>query len=50
MPPVYTLSLQSLPFAIGAHNNQISHLLTRVIFEDIRRFSQVLIETILARN
>jgi hypothetical protein len=33
--------LESLPFGIGAHNNQIPQLLTRVLLDDIRRFSKV---------
>jgi hypothetical protein len=33
--------LETLPFGIGAHNNQISQLLTRVLLDDIRRFSKV---------
>ena len=38
---MYQISLESAKFAIGAHNNQIPQLLTRVILDDIRRFSRV---------
>jgi len=33
--------LDSLQFGIGAHNNQIPQLLTRVLLEDIRYFTKV---------
>jgi len=33
--------LETLQFGIGAHNNQIPQLLTRVLLDDIRRFSRV---------
>jgi len=37
----YQIPIQSLPFAIAAHNSQVSHYLTRVLINDIRRFSQL---------
>jgi len=37
----YQIPIQSLPFAISALTNQISHYLTRVLIDDIRRFSQL---------
>jgi hypothetical protein len=37
----HPITLESMPFAIGAHNNQISQLLTRVILDDIKRFTKV---------
>ena len=41
--PAYQFPLESMPFSIGAHNNQIPQLLTRVMLDDIQRFSKVLI-------
>lgn len=38
---IHQFALESLQFGIGAHNNQIPQLLTRVIFDDIRKFSKV---------
>lgn len=40
--PATQIPLESLPFGIGAHNNQIPQLLTRVIMDDIQRFAPVL--------
>lgn len=41
MLPVFQIPLESVRFGIGAHNNQIPQLLTRVIIDDIQRFSNV---------
>ncbi|CAF4440779.1 unnamed protein product, partial [Adineta steineri] len=41
MTPIFQIPLESLVFGIGAHNSQIPQLLTRVILEDIKRFSRV---------
>ncbi|CAF2722281.1 unnamed protein product [Rotaria sp. Silwood2] len=41
MSPIYHILLESLQFGIGAHNNQIPQLLTRVILDDIQRFSKI---------
>jgi hypothetical protein len=35
------MELESLPFAIGQHTTQTPQLLTRVILNDIKRFSKV---------
>ncbi|CAF1089274.1 unnamed protein product [Rotaria sp. Silwood1] len=39
--PMYHVLLESLQFSIGAHNNQIPQLLTRVILDDIQKFSKI---------
>ncbi|CAF1010978.1 unnamed protein product [Adineta steineri] len=41
MSPIFQIPLESLVFGIGAHNSQIPQLLTRVILEDIKRFSRI---------
>jgi hypothetical protein len=38
---IYQIPIESLPFAIGTNTSQIPHYLTRVIIDDIRRFSQI---------
>lgn len=40
-PQVYTVILDSLPFIIGAHTNQIPQLLTRMILYDIATLAKV---------
>ncbi|CAF3556939.1 unnamed protein product [Adineta steineri] len=36
----YQIPLESLSFAITSHNNHIPHMLTKVILDDIKRFSK----------
>ncbi|CAF1106330.1 unnamed protein product [Rotaria sp. Silwood1] len=36
----YQIPLESLTFAISSHNSHIPHMLSRIILNDIRRFSQ----------
>jgi len=41
MSKVYQIPLQTSSFGIVSHNNQIPHILAKVIISDIERFSQV---------